>query len=298
VRIVLAHAPGLVERHLDVGILESLTHHPPTHRARLVPSFPATPAAVGWVLRTGVPPRDHGVHHREDEAPTSPLDLFESSAHAAGVTPPAAKSPVTQAASGRASLEWWCSPDLHDALVAHGEGSAAEQSALRALDTALAAWLGTLGPGSALVLAGAPAVLPVHAQVVGPTRPEGWSLRTEGRVGWLRGPGGKDLPSPLRDAWLRTPGVACVLSGRALELLGCDPARGAAVVAEPGWSFEPGRGAPGPGPVTKGGGPVVLAWTPGGSGRWPTDVHDTRVAPTLTRAAGIVGPPGDSLSFP
>jgi hypothetical protein len=96
---------------------------------------------------------------------------------------------------------------------------------------------------------------------------------------------GESERASLREALLRTTGVERVLSGRGLQLWGADhPQAGDLLaVAEPGWSFvdeaidygswEPASHAA-----------VVLVC--GGSPRWPTDVHDVRIAPTLARFLG------------
>jgi hypothetical protein len=252
--------PGLCAAWLDQEPWSTLTGHA-TARATLQCGFPAVPAAVEATALSGVAPGRHGC---------------------LGATP-LADRPLPQAGI----LTTWPEIGIHrDAtlwaqLCRHGPSSDAAREALREAHQRWSTLVATASSDHAVIIASGPGYrahdrrrivdlsgLPMAAAVT-----EGGILRVAG-------------PAPdLRDALLRTPGVERVLVGRGLALWGADhPQAGDLVaVAEPTWSFTDEAIAYGS-LEEQPAAPVLMAF--GGQPRWPADVHDVRIAPTLARAVG------------
>lgn len=242
---------GLGSDHLDGGWLQTLVHHPVQRRARLVHSFGASGAAIDATIRTGSPPREHGVLFA-DEVPARAL--LAEPLHRREAPLPA-------------------------------ESTMAEQ--VSRLDSILAEVLDRAEPGELILVSSGVGGNP-HARVVdlpvAAIEAEGLNLRVEPGFALCTPANANARPTPgLRAQILDTPGIERILDPTA------ESAGAWMAPADRGWILlpEPGCRFPGTPPAPTPGGPVLLAFGPRWPGPWPEAVHDWRVAPTLLSALGL-----------
>jgi hypothetical protein len=240
--------PGMGSAHLDGDWLRALDRHPIRRCARLVHAFGFSTAAVETTLRTGYPPRVHGVLFPGD-LPRVPDLLGE----------------IHQ---------------RNDSLLSESSRSVQVRLLNAILDDLLQR------PGDLVLVSSGPELRSSHRVAELPRSAidgSGLRVRTHDHFALCESvSSGAAMTPELRDELLRTRGVARVLDPTE-ESAGAwmAPAdRGWILMAEPDWSFDHPR--PGGSP----GGPLLLAFGPEWKRRWPDSVHDWRVAPTLLRALG------------
>ena len=95
----------------------------------------------------------------------------------------------------------------------------------------------------------------------------------------------------MREALLRVNGIERVLIDDGLASWGCDPEAGVLALAVSGASFEARAAVCGRREHAPEDTPVLLGWFEGK--RWPSSVHDTRIAATLASLAGAERREGD-----
>lgn len=255
--------PGLCSTWIDLGLMPQLGHAA-TARATLRGAFPNVPAVVEATLLSGLAPSLHG---RLGEA----------------ILP--GREPPRPGVLGT-----WPEVRLHrrtalwSALRREGFPCTAAHDALRAADAEWATSASQANEDHVVLVCGGPSFRP-HARErrIDLSHLSGLDAVAEGGI--LRVTAEENRRAALREHLLRTAGVERVLTGGGLRLWGADhPQAGDLVaVAEPDWSFTEEA-------VTYGSleeapaAPLVLVF--GGSPRWPDDVHDVRIAPTVARYLG------------
>jgi hypothetical protein len=285
-KLLWIHLPGLTRARLSAAGDSVWSDLGPTHRAKLVPSFPWWPASILASMRCGCLPREHHVLETGDEPATAHPDQISALAEERTVheIKLSRTEELRAAACDGESADlcvltlsadlWLDESDLWPALLEIlGHRRSEESRILLSGDCTRPAKAIELSPDS----------LPLEGELK--------LTHAEERVAWLHAPSPPSIE--WRDRVLEIPGVERVLGGRGLELYGVPSADAAAVVLEPGHRFESPAGElrVEDDEATEA---VLLGWGDPSAPAWTDAAHDYRIAATIRAGLGLTreGPRG------
>lgn len=290
--LTLILVPGLSRGLIAGGALPRLHSSLATARvAGLVCSFPCLPVSVEASALRGQIPRSHAVCFSGDapnpEYPTVGEALLSQRAGSfldAGSTALSALRPDPQC-----TLLVVRYSGLLDAALRDGPASAARLHAASSFDTQLQQLRDSLAADHTLILLGGPSPRAAQQRIQLPELASAYAVEKESALLRVRLEGEASC-ARAQEKLLGCRGIERVLRGEALHAWGVSDGedRGELyALAQAGWSFEDSAAAVGHPEVPSPESGVIIVLGKHAPGKWPAELHDYRLAPSLARRFGL-----------